>query len=257
MSRSLMACRRRVRLEAAIAPRLDADNTGVPALRESHRDLACRTACVLICPAGCSFRQHRPLSPQGENYFHRGHCCVLHSVAAPARVNRAALPLIQNSMAPLAYLPPSAESTCGSFKGRRHPAKVSRTEPVGPGGLKTAWTAVPSAHRYAVSVANAELTAPINATHAIINLMPSFLSCHHDRGQKNEFWSRPPRLASVLPISAFVVEAIRSPRKVRGPNCQVDIPAPNRVPPAGSSGHFFASVKKLAIRADEGIPPLP
>jgi hypothetical protein len=58
-------------------------------------------------------------------------CWVLHSVAAPARVSRAALPSIQNSMAPLAYLPPSAESTCGSVPGRLCLAKVSRTEPVG------------------------------------------------------------------------------------------------------------------------------
>ena len=35
---------------------------------------------------------------------------VLHSVATPARVNRAVLPLIQNSISLSAYLPPSAEA---------------------------------------------------------------------------------------------------------------------------------------------------
>jgi hypothetical protein len=34
------------------------------------------------------------------------------------------------------------------LKGRRCPAKVSRTEPLDPGALKTARTFVPSAHRY-------------------------------------------------------------------------------------------------------------
>jgi Aldehyde dehydrogenase family len=49
-------------------------------------------------------------------------------------------------------------------------------EPVGPVALKTAWTAAPSAHRYVVSAANAELTGPIHATHAIIT---------YKRGSKN------------------------------------------------------------------------
>lgn len=104
--------------------------------------------------------------------------CVLHSVTAPARVSRASLPLIQNSTAPFAHLQPSAESTCGSLKERRYPEKVSRTVPVRPGALKTAWTAVPSGHRCKVSVANAELTGPIKATDAINNLMQSFLCCY-------------------------------------------------------------------------------
>lgn len=49
------------------------------------------------------------------------------------------------------------------------PAKVSRTDPVGPGALKTARTAVPSAHRYAASVAEAELAVPTNIRHAKIS----------------------------------------------------------------------------------------
>src|SRR5581483_12011528 len=72
---------------------------------------------------------------------------VLHSVAAPARINRAVLPLIQNSVPGSAYRPPSAERACGSVTVSPLPAKVSRTAPVGPGALKTARTAVPSTQR--------------------------------------------------------------------------------------------------------------
>jgi hypothetical protein len=72
---------------------------------------------------------------------------VSHSVEAPRRVRRAVFPLIQNSVLPRAYLPPSADETCGSTTGRSLPANVSRTKPCGVGASKTAFAEVPSAHR--------------------------------------------------------------------------------------------------------------
>jgi hypothetical protein len=53
-------------------------------------------------------------------------------------VSRAVFPLIQNSTPLSAYLPPSAEGACGSETLPPLPAKVSRTDPVDPGALKTA-----------------------------------------------------------------------------------------------------------------------
>ena len=83
-------------------------------------------------PCGVLVRKGEAFSPSALEYL------VLHSVTAPARVSRAVFPLIQNSMALSAYLPPSAEGACGSETLPPLTAKVSSTDPVGPGALKRA-----------------------------------------------------------------------------------------------------------------------
>lgn len=70
----------------------------------------------------------------------------------PARVNRPAFPLIQNSIPGAAYLPPSADWACGSVIGL-YPDMARCTDPVEPGKLKSAFSDDPSSHLYEASVA--------------------------------------------------------------------------------------------------------
>jgi hypothetical protein len=58
--------------------------------------------------------------------------------------------------------------------GFAFPANVNCTEPAGPEALKTALTALPSAQRYWASVANAELTGPINMMYISIGFITFF-----------------------------------------------------------------------------------